>query len=66
MENNIITIFWENQSDKWWNESCANIIEVFGLPGDKYTTELSSDAMHFHFENSKDAFMCRILLSDEI
>jgi hypothetical protein len=59
-----ITVPWENQPNIWWNETCATILEHFGLPGGKYTTELSEDFMHFHFENEQDAFMCKILVSD--
>lgn len=59
-----ILVPWKNQSNTWWNETCANIIEVFGLPGDKYTTEVGPDEMIFYFKNEKDAFMCNILISD--
>ncbi len=66
MENKTITVPWENQSNTWWNETCANIMEVFGLPGGKYTTEISAECMHFNFKDEKDAFMCKILISDQI
>lgn len=61
-----IIVHWENQSNVWWNETCANIIEHFGLPGGKYTTELTADWMQFDFNNEHDALMCRILISDAI
>lgn len=66
MENNTVTVFWKNQSNVWWNETCADILEVFGLPGEKYTTEVSPDSMKFHFKNYKDAFMCKIMISQEL
>ncbi len=65
MENKIV-VPWKSQSDVWWNQTCANIIEVFGLPGDKYQTEVSTEAMIFYFQNEKDAFMCQLLVSEEI
>lgn len=64
MEDNTVTVLWENQSNTWWNETCADILDVFGLPGDRYTTEVSADSMKFHFKNNKDAFMCKIMISE--
>jgi 2-hydroxychromene-2-carboxylate isomerase len=61
-----IRVPWENQNNVWWNETCANIIEHFGLPGDKYTTEVSADEMKFFFKDDREALMCRILVSDRI
>ena len=61
-----ITIPWENQSNTSWNETCAQIVDHFGLPGGRYNTEVSSECMHFDFHNSKDALLCKILISDQI
>jgi hypothetical protein len=66
VKHNTITVPWQNQSDTWWTETCANIIEVFGLPGGKYTTEVSAECMHFFFKDERDAFMCKILISEEV
>ena len=66
MKNNVVTVPWKSQSNVWWNQTCANIIEVFGLPGGRYVTEVSSECVHFFFENEKDAFMCKLMISDEI
>lgn len=59
-----IRVPWESQSNVWWNETCANIIEHFGLPGGKYTTEVSADDMRFFFTDDRDALMCKILISE--
>ena len=61
-----ITVPWKNQSNTWWNETCAKILEHFGLPGDRYVTEITADHMHFDFNDDKDALMCRIMISDKI
>jgi len=61
-----IKIPWKNQSNVFWNETCAKILEHFGLPGDKYTTEVSADDMRFFFKNEKDAFFCKLMISEEI
>lgn len=63
---NTITVPWENQSNTWWNETCANIMEHFGLPGDRYSTCITENYMEFNFKSEQDALMCRILISDEI
>ncbi len=61
-----ITVPWQNQSNTWWNETCAQIINHFGLPGGKYVTEVSAECMHFDFSNEKDALLCKIMISDQI
>jgi len=61
---NTVTVPWENQKDIWWNETCAYIIEQFGLPGNRYTTEVSVECMKFNFKTEQDAFMCKIFLSE--
>jgi len=40
-----------------WNETCAQAIEMFGLPGDKFTTKLTEDHLDFIFKDEKDAIM---------
>lgn len=61
-----ITVPWRWQDNAWWNETCAKIVEHFGLPGGRYVTVVSSECMHFDFNNSKDALMCRLLISHDI
>ena len=40
-----------------WNETCAQAIEMFGLSGDKFTTQLTEDHLDFIFKDEKDAIM---------
>lgn len=47
-----------------WNEITASIVEHFGLPGDKYITELSEDYMNFVFKNEHDGLLCQLLVSE--
>ena len=61
-----IAVPWKNQSDTWWNETCANIIERFGLPGDRYTTEIGPDEMKFFFKDEKEALLCMLLVSEDL
>ena len=43
-----------------WNLICARAIEMFGLPGDRFTTSLCNEHMDFIFKNNKDAMMFAI------
>lgn len=61
-----ITVPWKNQSNTWWNETCADILQHFGLPGNKYETVITADHMHFDFVNEQDALLCKIMISDKI
>ncbi len=61
-----ICIPWENQSNIWWNETCAQIVEHFGLPGGRYKTEVGEDNMKFFFNDERDALLCKIMISEQI
>jgi hypothetical protein len=62
----VISIPWQGQKNYWWNEACADIIEVFGLPGGRFTSHPSHDKMDFYFKSQKDADLCRIMLSEKL
>ena len=61
-----VKVTWDNQNGFWWNETCSMVLEVFGLPGGRYTSHPDQDAMFFIFNNVKDANLCRILLSERL
>ena len=64
--SNTRAVEWDNQNGFWWNETCAVVLEVFGLPGNRYTSHPTQDAMFFNFKSVKDADLCRILLSERL
>ena len=64
--DNRVIVLWDNQNGFWWNETCAMVLEVFGLPGGRYQSKPSHDAMFFDFKSPKDAQLCRILLSERL
>ena len=64
--NNVVTVPWESQNNQWWNETCVDIVEHFGLPGGKYVTDVNTEYMNFIFYNDDDALMCKLLVSDKI
>lgn len=59
----IIWVEWK-QPLMPWNEICAKVMEVFGLPGHRYTTHPSTHYMAFKFNSEKDRVLCEILLSE--
>jgi hypothetical protein len=40
-----------------WNETCARAIELFGLPGEKYTCRFTKNFIEFWFLEEKDALL---------
>ena len=49
-----------------WNEACAKVVAVFGLPGERFYYRPKEEFMIFVFKSVKDAKLCRILLSEII
>jgi hypothetical protein len=54
-----VRIPWTREFDNEyrWNEVCARAIEMFGLPGDRFTTSANVNYMDFTFNSNKDALM---------
>lgn len=61
-----VTINWNNQHTEWWNETCAMVLEVFGLPGNRFYYTPRTNDMVFSFKTENDQRLCQILLSDRI
>lgn len=61
-----IVVTWHNQDNLWWNETCAMVLGVFGLPGNRFVYKPFKDFMTFTFKSKKDADLCRILLSERL
>jgi hypothetical protein len=62
----IVTVPWHNQDSIWWNETCAMVLETFGLPGDRFVYKPYLDFMTFTFNNKDDYLLCQILLSERL
>lgn len=63
-DHDVIVDWQDYHSTIWWNEVCAQVLEVFGLPGDRYMYIPSADFMTFTFKSKRDASLCKILLSE--
>jgi hypothetical protein len=63
MNKHEILVPWQNQNTIWWNETCAMVLEFFGLPGDRYVYTPHVDHMTFAFKDEHDLTLCKILLA---
>jgi len=45
-----------------WDKKCIRVIETFGLPGNKYTTEISEDHMILNFVEPEDAMVAKLMI----
>lgn len=54
-----VKLNWKLGQDttEWWNQACAWVIEEYGLPGNKYKTEITEDYMIFDFNEQEHAAM---------
>ena len=43
-----------------WNEMLADIVQVFGLPGDRYITDVNVNDMTFWFRDHRDALLFKL------
>ena len=58
-----IRVDWQAGDDiPLWDKKCIRVIESFGLPGNKYKTELTEDYMIFHFKDPEDALVAKLML----
>ncbi len=61
-----LKVDWHNQGTLWWNDTCAMVLEVFGLPGNRFMYHPYEDYMTFDFKSEKDFNLCKILLSERL
>ena len=59
-----LVVPWRSeQGSVWWNETCAMVLEFFGLPGDCFVYKPYMDYMTFSFRSNEDLTLCKVLLS---
>ena len=49
-----------------WNEICADGMELFGLPGDRYITHATQDSLTWQFRDAHDALLFRLKFSEHL
>ena len=57
-------IVWRAYGELSWNEICANVVEQFGLPGDRYITEVGIFDMAFIFRDQQDLLLFKLKWSE--
>jgi len=60
------TVPWTDRHNPmfYWDDLCANAVELFGLPGDRYITDISEQSMTWSFRSDKDAVLFRLKFSE--
>lgn len=66
MNNKIVKINWNDEKPPVWNECCAMVLEVFGLPGNRFTCYPRKEYMEIEFVKETDAMLCKVLLSEKV
>ena len=61
-----VTIQWGRGADTmdYWDNLSIYSIEHFGLPGDRYVTDISAEAMTWAFRSEHDALIFRLRFSE--
>jgi len=49
-----------------WNETCAQAVELFGLPGDRYITDLTAGYVTWIFREPQDALLFRLKFAEQL
>ena len=57
-------ILYENSHTRNWNEICADAVELFGLPGQRYITDIGGNCMDWIFRDPKDALIFKLKFSE--
>jgi hypothetical protein len=47
-----------------WNHMLARCVEVFGLPGDRFITDIGPEAMTWAFRDDRDALIFKLKFSE--
>ena len=61
-----VTVYWGRGEDTmdYWDQLCIYGIEQFGLPGDRYVTDISADCMTWIFRSDADALIFKLRFSE--
>jgi len=54
----------DNDNIPHWDEICIQAIELFGLPGGRYITDIGGNCMDWIFKDPKDALVFKLKFSE--
>ena len=62
------TVPWTDRRNPmfYWDDLCANAVELFGLPGDRYITDISERSMTWSFRSDHDAVLFRLKFGEVV
>lgn len=62
------TVPWRDQANPmfYWDILCANAIDLFGLPGGRYITDISEKSMTWSFRNPQDAIIFKLKFGEAV
>jgi hypothetical protein len=57
-----VTILWGTgaENETQWNNTATWVIETFGLPGNHYITDISTEHMTWFFRSARDAVFMQL------
>ena len=56
-----LTLHWARDDYmELWNMRMAQVVELFGLPGDRYITDVNENNMTFWFRDANDALLFKL------
>lgn len=63
-----VVIPWSSKLDTVtaWNEICAEAMEIFGLPGNRYITDANVNDMTWYFRDEQDALIMTLKFSEQL
>jgi hypothetical protein len=63
-----VVIPWSSKLDTVtaWNEICADAMELFGLPGNRYITDANVNDMTWYFRDEQDALLMTLKFSEQL
>ena len=64
--NHPVRVQWGRGADtmEYWDQLSIASIELFGLPGDRFITDISADEMTWFFKNQQDALLFKLKFSE--
>ena len=64
--HDVVVDWLPQENEVSWKNPLANVLEIFGLPGERFTCHPTDLHMVVKFKHAKDATMCRLLLSEKV
>ena len=61
-----VTVKWGQGADtmEYWDQLSISSIELFGLPGDRFITDISAEEMTWFFKSEQDALIFKLKFSE--